>query len=274
MIKFVDPSGTLRHRMLQIKIGVQLASLRQPFTQGLHTVHELGADAVEIDARREISPDQLSQSGVRQVRKMLSDLNLRVSCLRFQTRSGYHVLDRLEKRIDATKQALKLAYDLGTNVVVNDLGRLPSDDDSGGMSTLIEALGEIGRYGQKVGATLAAQTTCESGQRLAELIRRLPPGALAIDLHPAELILNSLAPATVLRSVAPYVAHVHAADATRDVTLGRGVETPLGRGNAEFPELLAILEEHEYRGYLTIERRGSENPLADIRQAIEFLRNI
>ena len=53
--------------------------------------------------------------------------------------------------------------------------------------------------------------------------------------------------------------HVHATDGTRDLAHGRGIEVQLGRGLAEFPELLGILEEHQYRGLLNNERRHGEN---------------
>ena len=75
-----------RHFVPEIKIGIQLASLRLPFKKALQTAARLGACAVEIDARREIQVGQLSQSGIRQIRKMLEDFNLRVSALTFQTR--------------------------------------------------------------------------------------------------------------------------------------------------------------------------------------------
>ena len=72
--------------MLEIKLGIELASLRLPFKKALLTARELGAVAVEIDARGELRPQDLSHTGVRQVRKMLDDLNLRVSCLSFRKR--------------------------------------------------------------------------------------------------------------------------------------------------------------------------------------------
>ena len=74
--------------MLQIKLGIELASLRLPLKKGLLTARELGAEAVEIDARHELRPEDLSRTGVRQVRKMLDDLNLRVSAVSFRTRRG------------------------------------------------------------------------------------------------------------------------------------------------------------------------------------------
>jgi sugar phosphate isomerase/epimerase len=260
--------------MLQIRIGVELASLRLPFKKGLLTARELGADAVEIDARQELRPEVLSHTGVRQVRKMLDDLNLRVSALTFRTRRGYHVVDDLEARLEATRRALKLAYDLGTNVVVNTIGSVPPESDTVGNSTLLQALTDLGRYGQKVGATLAAETGMESGEGLAKLIAKLPPGALGVDFNPGNLIMSGHSTRDAIRALAPHVLHVHATDATRDVAVGRGLEVALGQGNAEMPEILAVLEEHQYRGYITVARHGADDPVAAVRQGVEFLRNL
>ena len=105
----------------QIKIGIQLSSLRQPFKKALHTAARLGARGVEIDARSEIRPDQLSQTGLRQIRKMLEDLDLRVCAVGFRTRRGYHVAEDLDARVAATKRAMKLAYDLGAELVTNQV---------------------------------------------------------------------------------------------------------------------------------------------------------
>ena len=44
-----------------LKIGVETAGLRLPFRKALHTAAELGADAVEIDARAEVSPQELAR---------------------------------------------------------------------------------------------------------------------------------------------------------------------------------------------------------------------
>jgi len=260
--------------VLQIQVGVELVSLRLPFKKALLTARELGADAVEIDARGELRPDDLSHTGVRQLRKMLDDLNLRVSAVTFRTRRGFAAVDELEERIDATKRALKLAYDLGANVVVNHIGRVPPESDAATTSMLIQALSDIGRHSQRVGAMLAAETGTESGADLAALIARLPPGSIGVDFNPANLIIHGHSPREAAAALAPHVLHIHATDATRDLALGRGVEVALGQGSAEFPELLALLEEQQYRGYITVARRDTSDPLADVRQAIEFLRNL
>ena len=260
--------------MLQIRVGVELASLRLPFRQALLTARELGAEAVEIDARSQLRPEDLSHTGVRQVRKMLDDLNMRVSAVAFRTRRGYSVLDDLEARLDATRRAMKLAYDLGSSVLVNHVGRVPPEADTAARSTLVQALADLGRHGQRVGAMLAAETGTESGADLAALIASLPPGSIGVDFNPAGLILNGHSPRDAIGPLAPHVLHLHATDATRDLALGRGVEVPLGQGNAELPDILAALEEQQYRGYITVARHDSHSPRADIQQAIQFLRNL
>jgi sugar phosphate isomerase/epimerase len=260
--------------VLQIKLSVELACLKLPLKKALLMARELGAEGVEIDARHELRADELSQTGIRQVRKMLEDLNLRVAAVNFRTRRGYHVVDDLEARIDATKGAMRLVHDLGSSVVINHIGRVPPESDSSATSTLVQALTDLGKYGQRVGAFLAAETGTESGEELAQLIARLPTGSIGVDFNPSHLIVNGHSPAAAMRALASHVLHVHATDATRDLAVGRGIEVALGQGSAELPELLAILEEHQYRGYLTVARRDSSDPIADIRQALTFLRNL
>src|SRR5687767_2268430 len=152
---------------------------------------------------------------------MLDDLNLRVSAVSFRTRRGYHVLADLEARIEATKRAMNLAHDVGTNVVVNSIGAVPAESDTEARSTLAMALTDLGRHGQRVGATLAAETGTESGPDLAEFIARLPPGCLGVDFNPANLIVHGHSPTAAIRALAEHVLHIHANDATRDLALGR-----------------------------------------------------
>ncbi len=260
--------------MFQLKIGIQLASLRQPFKKALHTAARLGAQAVEIDARGELRPQELSRSGVRQLRKMLEDLNLRVCAIGFQTRRGYNVAEDLEARVQATKDAMQMSYQLGASVIVNYVGRVPAEAEGTEWNLLVETLTDLGRHGQRVGAFLAARTGPENPELLHRLVTAMPAGSLAIDFDPGGLIVNGYSPRDALSLLGADVLHVHARDGVRDLAQGRGLEVPLGRGVADFPQLLGMLEEHEYRGYLTIERRQADDPESEIAQAVEFLKNL
>ncbi len=260
--------------MLQLRIGIALSSLRLPFRQAMARAAALGADAVEIDARREINPQELTQTGIREIRKILEDQRLRVCALSLPTRYGYHVRDGLERRVEATKQALSVAFKLGAAVVVNYVGRVPESEEDPDWTLLVETLSDLGRHGQHVGATLAARTGAERGEDLARLVKALPAGSLGVDFDPGSLIVNGHSPREALTALAPYVLHVHARDAARDIAQGRGIDTPLGEGAADFPELLGILEEHQYRGYLTVESPTAGHPEVAIAAAVKYLKNL
>ena len=260
--------------MLQLKIGIPLARLGLPFHQALAKAAALGADAVEIDARDQINPQELTQTGIREIRKLLEDRRLRVCALGLQTRYGYYVRDALDRRVEATRQAMTVAYKLGASVVVNYVGRVPESEEDPDWSLLVETLADLGRHGQRVGTTLCARTGAEPGEDLARLVKALPAGSLGVDFDPGALIVNGHSPREALTALAPYVLHVHARDAIRDVSQGRGLETRLGEGSADFPSLLGILEEHQYRGYLTVDFEQARSAEAEIRLAIQYFKRL
>jgi sugar phosphate isomerase/epimerase len=87
------------------------------------------------------------------------------------------------------------------------------------------------------------------------------------------LILGGHSPGEAVEVLGPHVLHVHACDAVREPGQ-RGREVDLGRGVADIPDLLGRLTEFDYRGWVTIERRESAHPVADIENAVAYLRSL
>jgi len=257
-----------------LPIAIQLRSLRMPLRRALSAAAQLKVAAVEIDARTELRPGELSQTGRRQFRKLLEDLNLRICAIGFPTRRGYNVVDDLERRIAATKEALRLAQELGAAVVVNQVGRVPADTSDPEWPVLFEALTDLGAYGNRIGATLAAETGSESGEDLARLLAALPDGALGVTLNPGNLIVNGFSPLDAVSALGRNIIYVHAKDGIRDRARGRGEEVPLGRGMTDFPSLLGALEDYGYRGYLCIERDHADDPIFEVGQAVRYLQQL
>ncbi|OHB76004.1 MAG: hypothetical protein A2W31_08340, partial [Planctomycetes bacterium RBG_16_64_10] len=202
--------------MFQLQIGVQLASLRQPFKEALRTASHLGARGVEIDARTEVRPEEMSQTGLRQLRKLLDDMNLRVSAVDFPTRRGYDVPDDLDRRVTATKAAMRLAHQLGASVVTNSVGRVPHDPDGPRWQTLCQVLSDLGSHGHHVGALLAVRTGADCGADLARLLAALPHGAIGVDLDPGNLIAHGHSALDAVAALGPWIRYVHATDAMPD----------------------------------------------------------
>ncbi len=193
-----------------------------PLRKGLIAAARMGASAVEIDARGELRPGELGQTGLRELRRLLEDHNLRVSAIGFQTRRGYDVTDEIERRVAATKTAMKFAADLRAAVVVNQVGQVPSEPEGRNWTLLVETLADLSRYGQHVGARLAAQTGTEDGADLARLIAALPAGGIGADLDPGNLIINGFSPLEAVSALGEHILHVHAHDGVRDLRAAAG----------------------------------------------------
>jgi len=257
----------------KMKIGVELASFRLPLRPALQAASACGADGVEIDGRGEINPE-ISQTGIRQLRKMLDDLRLRVSALAFRTRGGYASLEGLESRVAATKAAMELAYRLGASVVVNHLGAIPPEQDADNWRLLLEVLQDLGVHGHRVGALLAAETAGDGGQDLARLRAALPEGTLGVALNPGRLVLNGFSPLEAVGRLGSAILHVHASDAVGESRGERSHPVAPGRGAVDYPALLGALDEYGYRGYFSVQLPPVADPRSAMAEAVQYLRRL
>jgi sugar phosphate isomerase/epimerase len=260
--------------LLKLKKSIALDSLKLPFRDAIETAARMGAEGIEINARTGLRPQDLSRTGIRQIKKWLDDYRLRVACVQYPTRRGYGDLNELERRLEGTRAAMTLANDLGCRVVSNRLGRMPDDDDTDAWSVLRGALEELGRFSLKSGAWLAMRTGRNGPKALQALFEALPDGSLFVDFDPAELMIYGHDPVATLKAVVTRVVHFRARDAVQDLKGGPAFEVQLGRGTVDFPELLAILEESNYSGFITIDRSGDGNLISDCALGLEYLENL
>ena len=258
--------------LAELNVAVRLDTMRMPLRRALETAARIGASAVELDARNEIHPSQLSDTGLRQLRKILEDVNLKVASLRFQTRRGYDNPLDLDRRVEATKSAMQLAYRLGAPVVVNAIGVVPTSDEDPGWSSLQSVLEDLGRYGTRVGAFLAAETGTESGETLAKLLDSAPDAFVAVALNPGQLIINRHDVHDAISALKDRIQVVCAVDGVLDLAAGRGLSVPLGQGTADFPELIGLLESVQYRGRYVVGR--ADSTIEEIQQGVDYLRNM
>lgn len=256
-----------------IRIGIQTKCLRQPIRQALTTAAKLSAAGVELDARTELLPRQFSQSGLRELQRLLNDRHLAVSAVAYPTRRGYDVPDDLERRMLGTQEAMRFAANLRCDAVIIRAGHVP-ESATAAFNREVEVLTALAVFGEHLGVRLAIQTVDAKPQDLRRLIDALPQESTGIDLHPTGLLTGGHSPHEAVDMLGARVLHVHACDAVRDIVTQTAVEVELGRGAADFPSLMGELTQFDYRGWVTIERRDSAHPIADIANAIEFLRSL
>lgn len=260
--------------MPELRVAVHLASLRQPLKRGLETAARLGADGVEFDASPDGLPVDSSQTAIRHIRKLLDDLHLRVAALRLVTRRGFGTLEDLDRRVAYAQQAMKLTQALGCGIMVSHLGRVPEDVESAQWQRMADAVSGLAHFGQHAGALLAARAGSEPATFLARLVDSVPAGLVGVAMCPGSFVRNDRSAAEAVAALGSRIWYVYANDGVRDLARGQGVETQLGRGSADFPAVLGALEEFGYRGWFTLERLDSVDPVADMRAGVSYLRSL
>ena len=167
---------------------------------------------------------------------------------------------------------MQLAYRLGCPVVVNSIGAIPEDQADPRWASMQSVLDDLGRFGTKVGAFLAAETGSNSGERLANILDSSPDSFVAVALNPGQLIINRHDVHSAVRALKDRIQLVCAVDGVIDLAAGRGVSVRLGQGTADFPELIGLLEDIQFRGRYVVGRHDST--VEELQQGIEYLRNL
>ena len=262
------------------RLAVASVALSSDLRTALKRARDLGVRGVEIDARGGLDPEQVSQTGLRQIRKWFADEGLVVSAVAFRTRGGYGDADRLEARIAATKRALELAHDLGAQVVLNHIGDLPpqpSDPEAEPdpqWRLLIDVLTDLGGWGHRVGATLCAEAGRAGPDDLVRVIASLPEGSLSCDVVTGALLVHRHDPAEAIEKLAGHIGYVHATDAVGGAFAGRGQAAVLGSGHVDLAAVFGTLEERGYRGWIGIEPADARGGVGELGEAVALLRSL
>ncbi len=135
-------------------VAVRLESVGKPFREALETAARLGFQGVEFDAVGDLSPGNLSQTGGGRCSfcfvAWASFGGVRVS-----DAAGLRAFGSTEVRIEATVAAMLLAYELGSDLVINQLGIIPAAEDEAKRMILSQSLSRLSNEGDRVGARIA-----------------------------------------------------------------------------------------------------------------------
>lgn len=193
--------------------------------------------------------------------------------------------------IERSKRILDLACDLETDVVTTHIGVVPADVSHPRYAVMQEACRKLADIADSMDAHFAVETGPEPAKRLRAFLDSLGSRGVAVNFDPANLIMVvGDDPAEATETLAPYIVHTHAKDGQQlywrepeeiygvseaEIPLSPSfIELPLGEGKVNFPRWLGALRKIGYRGFLTIEREVGEDPAADIKMAVDFLRKL
>ena len=284
--------------MIKRGIGVMVDSFKAPtLRDGIMQAKEVGADGLQIYAvDGPMHPDNMSNADRTELRGFIEGEGLTISALCGDLGGhGFAIAKDNPGRIETSMRIMDLAIELGSSVVTTHIGVVPADQENPRYKILQEACERLGEYGDRVGASFAIETGPEPAPRLREFLDSLSSNGVRVNYDPANIVMViGDDPAEDVRILGDYIVHTHAKDGVmvqkhdpeviynffaeggiEDLRLeDYFLEKPLGKGDVDFPDYLAALDEIGYKGFLTIERETGSDPAADIRMAVEFLKNI
>lgn len=259
--------------MLPLQLAVATSSFRQPLRQCIDTAARTGASGVLFDARAELPVSDYGDTARRQLLHELDERRLKVAALTFPLRRPLHDAEQLDRRLEAIKAAMQFASQLRCRLITVSAMRVPTEADSREMHRILDVLNELARFGNHVGVTLALTPVGEPPEKLISLLAQVKQGPMAVDFDPAGCVRSGRDAENDVREYANWLGHLHVRDAIhgRD---GDGKETPVGRGEVDWPALLALSQEIGYRGWMTARRTEGTDPVGDVTRAIEYVRNV
>jgi sugar phosphate isomerase/epimerase len=255
------------------RIAVATAPFRLPVRRAIVAAAECGAQGVQFDARNEVKPDDYGETARRQLLYELGERGLTVGSLTFPLRRPLHDAEHLDLRVSSLRQAMQFASQLRSRALTVRAGRMPEESDAAGLARLQDVLRDLSRYGNHIGVVLALTSAGDPPAGLIALINELKDGPLGIDFDPAASVLARRNASADLREAHSVVTHIQVRDAVRDVD-GAGLEVPVGRGEVDWPELLALSGEVQFSGWLTVRRTTGEDIPGDCARAVQFLQNV
>ena len=259
--------------MQLIRFAVATVNFDQPLKQALKTALDTGAQGVQFALHKELRPDDLTATGRRQFLHYLDELSLKISSLHLPMRRELIERDQLDERLAEVRKMLDFAWSLKVPHVTLRIGRIPTDIDSPEYDILRQVLNDLARYSNHVGSILCLIPTNDSADSMLQMLSVVTAGPIGIDFDPAGFVTAGENPIKALRLLHAHVLHVQGRDGLRDID-GTGLETPLGRGQVEWDELMALLLEIPYRGWITINRTQGDHRIMQSADAIKYLTEI
>ncbi len=259
--------------MHNLKIAAAAHCFGRPLKELIQSAAEIGVRGLQFDARNELKPSELSETGRRQLLHSMNELDLSVASLTFPIRRSFYDQEQLDGRIAATKAAMEFAFQMKSRVVTARIGKIPAEPDSPEYVMLCDVMNELARYGNRIGTIFCVTPTNDSPDTIRQLLSRIVDGLIGINYDPATFIMTGHDPIEAFRELHDVIHHIQIRDALRDID-GSGIEVPVGRGEVPWDELLAMIDDAKYLGWLTVDRTAGDDKLADITRAANYLHNV
>lgn len=251
-----------------MKVGVITQWLPLDVRAGLVKAKEMGAHGVQLwIVGNELEPRRLSKSGRVELMAFMASLGLERSALCGDLK-GFANPATVDEHVARTKEMFDLCVDLHTPILTTHIGTVPEDKTSRAYAGLVGAVREVAEYAAERGCCFATETGTEPAERLADFLAEVGSDGAKVNYDPANFLMRGFEPLTGVQLLKKYIIHTHAKDALANQLK----EMPLGKGDVNIPAYITALRAIAYNGYVTIERKYTNDPLTELPEAIKYLK--
>jgi sugar phosphate isomerase/epimerase len=158
----------------------------------------------------------------------------------------------VDRVLDQVEHVIESAAALNTPLVCIDAGPLPSDDDQNSASQLNAALIELGLRAERYSVMVAFSSSLASFESLQGALASARCPWFGIDLDPVAILRDAWQIDEFFSRLGTLIRHVRIRDAVRSAHR-RTKSAIVGKGDTDWPALLAALDHAGYSGWLTID---------------------
>lgn len=271
------------------QLGVVASALTSDLRQAPRLARQLGFSGLLVDASsRNLNLSDLSSTGRRELIHLFSNDDQKLIGLQLELGGrGLAPGSDVDGAIWRIDRALQAAAGLGAPLVCVDLGPLPQPavapqsspsvspehaglilipepverapkaepsppPDPAFVAQVQSALAEVGARADRYNVMIAFSSTLASFAALHQAVQSVRCPWFGIDLDPVAVLRDAQTRDQILSASGPLIRHVRA----RDAVVGEDKRTkpaPVGRGDTKWTDLLTLLDEGGYTGFITLD---------------------
>lgn len=270
--------------MNELKIGLTIWSLGQTpdiktLKNQLETAVNIGVEGVQlwcVDYASSkpcvLDPDRCTGKSRTEIKELIESYGLKISgfCAQLSGPTKFGGLDEetgLDKRIEKTKKALKLAVDMEAPIVTTHPGVIPNDRENPTYTIIRRSISEIARYSEDVGAFFCIETGMETSDVLKAFLEDIGSPALKVNYDPANMLHFGVDEVVRgVKTLGEWIVHTHAKD--YNPKTGRAT---IGEGLVPWDNYMNALREINYEGWFAIEDETGINVIESVKHGKKFL---
>ncbi|MCL6518542.1 MAG: sugar phosphate isomerase/epimerase [Armatimonadetes bacterium] len=275
-----------------MKVAVNVRSFALNFYRGemdlekfIWKAKELGADAVELSSF--YWRDRNAEIG--KVKVALKEAKMPVCTWAVWNNFVNPERGKREEALNSIYNGIEEAVNLNCGVVRVLLGTVADGVlFQTALDWIVTGLVEAVKYAAVHGVVLAIENhgfLVGKSEQIEGVIKTVSSPILRANVDTGNFLLVNQYPADAIRRLAPWIVSVHLKD-YKEVPIGyqgnaciaadgrKYMGTVLGEGDADIQECLKVLRETGYKGYLSIEYEGDEDPFGAVSKSISYVRSL